>query len=186
MAPRSAEIYWENFGLEPSEQTQNTLKSLGWTVAMFLLFTFFALSAFWIIGPQYMSILYGAYYMAEWAEPHAAHVDALGGFVFYGVFGLFFVIGFLALEEEMAPIVKYICKFEMPYTKSHKQSSYLGKIYWFYMIYHVALSTVLLGVLAMWCEISNVPLRDGNGDVYGDGCTAYETGRDTELPDTCR
>ena len=186
MAPRSAEIYWENFGLEPSEQTQNTLKSLGWTVAMFLLFTFFALSAFWIIGPQYMSILYGAYYTAEWADPHAAHVDAVGGFVFYGVFGLFFVIGFLALEEEMAPIVKYICKFEMPYTKSHKQSSYLGKIYWFYMIYHVALSTVLLGVLAMWCEISNVPLRDGNGDVYGDGCTGYETGRDTELPDTCR
>merc|ERR1712072_220946 len=38
----------------------------------------------------------------------------------------------------------------------------------------------------MWCEISNVPLRDGNGDVYEPGCKGYETGRDAELPDTCR
>jgi len=39
----------------------------------------------------------------------------------------------LQLEEEMSPIVKFICKFESPYTKSHKQSSYLGKMYWFYV-----------------------------------------------------
>ena len=52
------------------------------------------------------------------------------------------------LEEEMAPIVKYIAKFESPLTKSIKQSSYLGKCYWFYVIYHMLLSTTVLGWLA--------------------------------------
>jgi hypothetical protein len=54
----------------------------------------------------------------------------------------------LILEEEMAPIVKFISKFETPLTKSIKQSIYLGKCYWFYVIYHMVLSTTVLGWLA--------------------------------------
>jgi len=69
--------------------------------------------------------------------------------------------------------VKFICKFESPYTKSHKQSSYLAKMYWFYIIFHVGLSTVLLGVLAIWCDVRNIPVVEG-------GCEATGGDVDTE------
>eukprot|EP01043_Picozoa_sp_COSAG02_P003783 COSAG02_NODE_95_length_37416_cov_60.512742_14_plen_831_part_00 len=174
MAPRSVEIYWENFGLEASDKLNNQAKAWGLTIVMFLLFLLAALGAFWVLGFMYMELLYWVYPTPDVGEKHDAMRNAVGPVVWYGVFGLFFVILFLGLEEEMSPIVKYICKFEYPYTKSLKQSSYLGKIYWFYMIYHVALSTVLLGVLALWCDIRNIPVVDGGceetlGETDADG-----------------
>ena len=174
MAPRSAEIYWENFGLDPKEKTQNWLKAFGFTIMMFCLFVLAALGAFWVLGFIYMWLLYNVYPEDSIGETHDGMVDALSPFVFYGIFGLFFVILFLGLEEEMSPIVKFICKFESPYTKSLKQSSYLAKMYWFYIIFHVALSTVLLGVLAMWCDVRNIPVIEGGcvgtgGETDADG-----------------
>jgi hypothetical protein len=68
--------------------------------------------------------------------------------VWYGILALFFIISFLVLEEEMAPIIKFVSKFDSPKTKSIKQSVYLGKCYWFYVIYHWLLSTTVLGWLA--------------------------------------
>ena len=171
MAPRSVEIYWENFGLEASDKVNKQAKATALTIAMFFLFLVAALGAFWVLGFLYMELLYWVYPTPEVGETHDSMKDAVGPVVWYGLFGLFFVILFLGLEEEMSPIVKYICKFEYPYTKSLKQSSYLGKIYWFYMIYHVALSTVLLGVLALWCEVRNIPVVEG-------GCE--ETGGETD------
>eukprot|EP01044_Picomonas_judraskeda_P002577 COSAG03_NODE_188_length_10927_cov_5.525028_9_plen_785_part_00 len=174
MAPRAVEIYWENFGLEPSDKVNKQAKAWSLTIAMFLLFLGAALGAFWVLGFMYMELLYWVYPTASIGETHDSMRNAVGPFVWYGLFGLFFVIMFLGLEEEMSPIVKFICKFEYPYTKSLKQSSYLGKIYWFYMIYHVALSTVLLGVLAIWCEVRNIPVVEGGcletgGEVDAEG-----------------
>jgi hypothetical protein len=161
MAPRSVEIYWENFGLEPADKLNSQAKAFGLTITMFLMFLLAALGAFWVLGFMYMEMLYWVYPTESIGATHDGMREAVGPVVWYGLFGLFFVIMFLGLEEEMSPIVKFICKFEYPYTKSHKQSSYLGKIYWFYMLYHVALSTVLLGVLATWCDIKNIPVVEG-------------------------
>lgn len=174
MAPRSAEIYWENFGLDSSAQTQNWLKAFGFTMMMFCLFVLTALGAFWVLGFVYMWLLYNVYPEDGIGELHDGMSDAVTPYVFYGVFGLFFVILFLGLEEEMSPIVKFICKFESPYTKSMKQSSYLAKMFWFYIIFHVALSTVLLGVLAIWCDVRNIPVtplgcEETNGEPDADG-----------------
>ena len=171
MAPRSVEIYWENFGLDAAEKLNNQAKAMGLTVTMFLVFVLAALGAFWVLGFLYMEVLYWVYPLTSIGETHDGMKEAVGPFVWYGLFGIFFVIMFLGLEEEMSPIVKFICKYEHPYTKSHKQSSYLGKIYWFYMIYHVALSTVLLGVLALWCDVRNIPVVEG-------GCV--ETNQETD------
>lgn len=161
MAPRSVEIYWENFGLEASEKLNSQVKAMGLTLAMFFMFLLAALGAFWVLGFTYMELLYWVYPTEDIGNTYDSMKDAVGPYVWYGIFGIFTVILFLGLEEEMSPIVKYICKFEYPLTKSLKQSSYLGKIYWFYMIYHVALSTVLLGVLAMWVEVRNIPVVEG-------------------------
>jgi hypothetical protein len=174
MAPRTAEIYWENFGLESGEKLANQAKALGFTMVMFVIFVVAALGAFYILGFVYMWLLYNAFPTAYHADSYESARDAVGPVVWYGVFGLFFAVLFLGLEEEMSPIVKFICKFESPFTKSIKQSSYLSKMYWFYVIFHVALSTVLLGVLAMWCDVKNIPVVPGgceetHGEIDADG-----------------
>lgn len=173
MAPRTAEIYWENFGLEAKQKTQNWFKAFGFTMMMFTVFVLAALGAFWVLGFVYMWLLYNVYPLDHIGDSHDSMVDAVSPVVFYGCFGLFFAVLFLGLEEEMSPIVKFICKFESPYTKSHKQSSYLAKMYWFYIIFHVGLSTVLLGVLAIWCDVRNIPVVEG-------GCEATGGDVDTE------
>ena len=180
MAPRTAEIYWENFGLEPAEKLNNQIKAMALTLLMFLVFVLAALGAFWVLGFMYMRYLYWVYPEKDIGATYDGMRDSVGGFVWYGVFGLFFAVVFLGLEEEMSPIVKFICKFETPFTKSHKQSSYLAKMFWFYMIYHVALSTVLLGILALWCEVKNVPVVEG-------GCLGVERAGPGSLdPAKCR
>ena len=148
MAPRPAEMYWENFGVDASEASVNKFKSMAYTFLIFFLFVVISLGAVWVIGFEYMYYLY--YMPAEdWVTDSLCdQMDSVGKFIWYGVFGMFFVIAFLVLEEEMAPIVKFIAKYEAPLTKSMKQSAYLGKCYWFYVIYHMLLSTTVLGWLA--------------------------------------
>lgn len=148
-APRPAEIYWENFGLDSGTKMNNVMKSILLTCAMFFFFVFVSCGAAYCIGFDYMYYLY-ALKAHSWVEDSIYEQrDAVGFGVWYGVFALGFVIVFLVLEEEMAPIVKFISKYECPLTKSIKQSSYLGKCYWFYFIYHVLLSTAILGFLAL-------------------------------------
>eukprot|EP01047_Picozoa_sp_COSAG01_P021669 COSAG01_NODE_1263_length_10996_cov_70.459117_3_plen_658_part_00 len=148
MAPMPSEIYWENFGLDAEQKRNAMMKSSLLTIGMYITFVLISCGAVWCIGFDYMYYLY-------WMTPQSWAVDflcpqkdAMGAFLWYGVFGLSFVLAFLILEEEMAPIIKYISKYESPMTKSIKQISYLGKCYWFYVIYHMVLSTVILGWLA--------------------------------------
>jgi hypothetical protein len=148
MAPKPSEIYWENFGLTSAQRRHNKIKTLTAQLGMYLAFIFVALGAVWCIGFDYMYYLYG---MApqDWAiEFICPQKEATGLFVWYGILALFFIISFLVLEEEMAPIIKFVSKFDSPKTKSIKQSVYLGKCYWFYVIYHWLLSTTVLGWLA--------------------------------------
>lgn len=109
--------------------------------------------------------------------------EAVTPYIWYGVISMFLLGAFLFLEEEMATIVKFISMFEMPLTKSQKQhacessvphrslpcclSSFvrraevkaatadMGKCFFFYVIYHLLLSTVLLGVLAATVKIDH-------------------------------
>eukprot|EP01043_Picozoa_sp_COSAG02_P030445 COSAG02_NODE_1943_length_10309_cov_29.284721_11_plen_348_part_01 len=115
MAPRTAEIYWENFGLEAKQKTQNWFKAFGFTMMMFTVFVLAALGAFWVLGFVYMWLLYNVYPLDHIGDSHDSMVDAVSPVVFYGCFGLFFAVLFLGLEEEMSPIVKFICKVEYPH-----------------------------------------------------------------------
>jgi hypothetical protein len=101
---------------------------------MFVLFILISLGAVWCIGFDYMYYLYGlpakewvigslcpqkntGTRAATLSPPHCGNdmlllvggtdtacPPAVGPFVWYGVFALFFVIMFLILEEEMAPV----------------------------------------------------------------------------------
>ena len=159
LAPRPAEIYWENFGLDANEHRANGAKGMYYTVLMFTVFICCAVVIMWTIGFLYFDLLYKTYPRPGIRETHMAQYEFFGPYVWYGV-GIVFIVVFLALEEEMAPIVKFICKYESPETKSHKQSSYLGKIYWFYVIYHVALTTFAFGKLVLWMVVPPVPVTD--------------------------
>lgn len=68
--------------------------------------------------------------------------DSVTPFIFYPVICLAMFVGILGMEENMSPITKYFSKFERPSTKSKKQSSYMAKTYFFYLIYHVIMTTV--------------------------------------------
>ena len=157
LAPRPAEVYWENFGLGENEKMANQAKAIFYTFAMFFMFVCIALCIMWTIGFLYFDILYGIYPRQSIGETVDSQYEVVGGVVWYVFdavscmympaidrslsacrygFGGICAVTFLALEEEMSPIVKFICKFESPYTKSHKQSSYLGKMYWFYVSVH--------------------------------------------------
>ena len=49
-APRPAEIYWENFGLDSGTKMNNAMKSVLLTCAMFFLFVFVSCGAAYCIG----------------------------------------------------------------------------------------------------------------------------------------
>jgi hypothetical protein len=154
MAPRPAEIYWENFGLDGGAKFNNNLKSLGATLAMFGLFLCISLCAVWCIGYLYMDIIYQVKPIDAVQDILHPMQDAVTPYVWYGLITPVLLGLFLFLEEEMAPVIKFISKYELPLTKSHKQSSFLGKCYFFYLIYHLLLSTVLLGVLAATVKVA--------------------------------
>ena len=80
----------------------------------------------------------------------------------------------------MAPIVKYISKYDSPKTKSIKQSGYLGKCYWFYVIYHMLLSTTVLAFLAFNVDIDPdevVDQRHGAIKLYVEAIGAFHQHR---------
>eukprot|EP01050_Picozoa_sp_SAG11_P001516 SAG11_NODE_66_length_18786_cov_13.533255_3_plen_649_part_00 len=154
-APKPIEIYWENFGLESGAKINAFFKSMIFTLGIFFLFILLALGCVVCVGYLYMELIYKVMPVDAVAEILRPMQDATGPFVWYGIISLIFVGLFLFLEEEMAPIVKFISKYEMPLTKSHKQSSFLGKCYFFYLIYHLVLSTALLGVLALTVKIDD-------------------------------
>jgi hypothetical protein len=117
---------------------------MGLTLLMYAVFILISLGAVFFIGFEYM---YYLYYMPakDWvADSLCPMKDVTGNFLWYGIFALFFVIAFLVLEEEMAPIIKSIAKYEMPLTKTMKQSAYLGKCYWFCESVFLLLSCILV------------------------------------------
>lgn len=147
LAPRPAEMYWENFGVDASEASANMFKSIGLTICMYIIFIFVSCGAVFFIGFEYMYYLY-AMPSADWVMDTICPLQDSMGYFLWVFCALVFVLLFLILEEEMAPIVKFIAKYESPLTKSMKQSAYMGKCYWFYVIYHMVLSTTILGWLA--------------------------------------
>ena len=180
MAPRPAEMYWENFGVAAAEQRNNMLKSIASTMGMYVVFICVSLGAVWCIGFDYMYFLYAMPATQSIIDLICPQKLAVGHYVWYGIFALTFVILFLVLEEEMAPIVKYIAKFESPLTKSIKQSSYLGKCYWFYVIYHMVLSTTVLGWLANNVEVDpkmHINSRQGAIKLYVEAIGAFHQHR---------
>jgi hypothetical protein len=184
LAPRPADIYWENFGLDPNEEVANHAKVTFWTLVMFTLFVMFGLAIMWTIGFLYFELLYRVYPKESIYASHRSQYDFVGPYVWYGGGAVCAVI-FLALEEEMSPIVKFLCKFDSPLTKSHKQSSYLHKIFWFYVIYHVLLTTFLFGRLVLWLEVADVAVvgvegvekRSGRLQLYVETVGAFHQNR---------
>ena len=161
-APRPADIYWENFGLDPNEQLANHANVMFFTLVLFGTFVLFGLAIMWTIGFLYFELLYRVYPKESMYMTHRSQYDAVGPYLWYGFGGVCAVI-FLALEEEMSPLVKFLVKFESPLTKSHKQSVYLHNIFFFYVIYHVLLTTVLFGRLVLWLEVADIPVEGVEG-----------------------
>ena len=180
MAPKPSEIYWENFGLTAAEKRTNHIKTLAAQLGMYAAFIFVSLGAVWCIGFDYMYYLY-AMRPETWAVDFLCpQKDAVGNVIWYCVFALFFVICFLVLEEEMAPIIKFITKYDAPKTKSIKQSAYVGKCYWFYVIYHMVLSTTILGWLAanvIVDEDMHINARQGAVKLYVEAIGAFHQHR---------
>ncbi len=162
LAPRPADIYWENFGLDRNERNANHAKVTFWTLVLFGIFVIFGLAIMWTIGFLYFELLYRVYPKESMYVTHRVQYDAVGPVLWYGFGGVCAVL-FLALEEEMSPMVKYLCKFDSPLTKSHKQSGYLHKIFFFYVIYHVLLTTLLFGKLVLWLEVADIEVEGVEG-----------------------
>ena len=122
---------------------------------MFVFFIIIALCCVWLIGYKYMELLYYCKPVDAIQDALYPMIEGVTPYVWYGLFVPLFLGFFLFLEEEMAPIVKFISKYELPLTKSHKQASFLGKCYFFYVIYHLLLSTALLGLLAATVKVAS-------------------------------
>eukprot|EP01052_Picozoa_sp_SAG31_P005584 SAG31_NODE_247_length_19134_cov_12.255050_9_plen_87_part_00 len=72
-----------------------------------------------------MGILYTVYPTEYWGDVRDKMSDIFTEVGSYIIGFVCFII-FLGMEEEMAPVVKYISKTSAPTTKSKKQSIYLG------------------------------------------------------------
>lgn len=156
MAPMPNEIYWENMGFSKGDRAAQKLKMAGIVLAVFIIFILWALIAVLCIGFAYMSILYSVNPTVYWGEVRDGMSDLLtpaGSYILGGVC----VVIFLGMEEEMAPVIKFISKTAQPTTKSKKQSIYLGFQYGFYLIYHLVLSTGGLAFLVWACEDPDRP-----------------------------
>jgi hypothetical protein len=158
-APLPAEIYWENLGLDNSERARSKALSLGLTYATFSFFLLWVAIAVYFIGKDYMHIVYGLDMVESYQRRVTAVQDAVTVYIFYPVICVALFVGILGMEEEMAPITKYFSKYERPSTKSKKQSSYMAKTYFFYVIYHLIITTVALGVLSFFfVDCDNKPM----------------------------
>jgi hypothetical protein len=149
-APVPAEIYWENMGLGPMMRALNTIVGLLLTTLMFSFFCAIVAAAVFFIGWDYMEILYGLEAHENIKVVVTEIKDMMTWPVYYGFLALGLFISILGLEEHMAPIIKFFSKFERPVTKSKKQSSYRAKAYWFYVLFHLALSTLGFYVLVQY------------------------------------
>ena len=149
-APLPAEIYWENMGLGPVMRLLNTIVGLALTTLMFSFFCAIVAAAVFFIGWDYMKVLYGLEAHENIKVMVEDIKDAMSWPIYYGILALGLFVSILGLEEHMAPIIKFFSKFERPVTKSKKQSSYLAKAYWFYVLFHLVLSTIGFYVLVQY------------------------------------
>eukprot|EP01052_Picozoa_sp_SAG31_P003206 SAG31_NODE_122_length_23797_cov_39.343812_3_plen_653_part_00 len=154
MAPKPFEIYWENFGLESGQKLANFIKSYGLTVSIFLFFVAWTCIVVWLIGYLYMELLYKCPPKESIDDVLTPMRDAITPYVWYGLLTPIALGLFLFMEEEMAPIIKFISKYELPLTKSLKQSSFMGKAYFFYVIYHLFLSTAAFALLCATVQVA--------------------------------
>eukprot|EP01047_Picozoa_sp_COSAG01_P022542 COSAG01_NODE_1341_length_10644_cov_6.517728_7_plen_603_part_00 len=159
IAPMPAEIYWENMGLSWWKRLINTTVGLSLTAGTFSLFIGLACVLIFFIAWDYFYILYGLH-----PKPQVAHIvqdvkSTISVYIFYIFGGLGALCGLLAFEEFMAEIVSHFSAGERPVTQSRKQESYMTKAYWFYIIYHLVLSTVAFYFITATWLLTDIPLK---------------------------
>ena len=172
LAPMPAEIYWENMGLSKTERFLNEMKGAVLTFSVFMLFIGIACVAVFFLAWDYFYYLYG---LSPQPGPKAL-VEAVKGtltpFGYYAIGGGGFAVGLLVFEEFMSEIIEHFTGHERPVTQSRKQVSYQKKAYWFYVIFHLVLSTVAFYIMVMFYLETTVPIR-----LYVDMCGLFHMNR---------
>eukprot|EP01048_Picozoa_sp_COSAG05_P012283 COSAG05_NODE_1218_length_5483_cov_330.229569_1_plen_513_part_00 len=172
LAPMPAEIYWENLGLSKAERLLNEATGAALTGAVFMLFIGIACVAVFFISWDYFYYLYGLSATPGVQRLVASVKDSMTPFAFY-VFGIGgFGGGLLVFEEFMSEIIEHFTGHERPVTQSRKQVSYSKKCYWFYIIFHLVLSTVAFYVMVVYFLETTVPIR-----LYVDMCGLFHMNR---------
>ena len=152
MAPVPADMCWENIAVRGSERRWRTVGSCAVTGLVFVCFIAIACVLVFILGFDYMRILYHAEGYPAYVKVVDSVKDVIGRFLFYGVCSTLIALAFLLLEEQIPPVVKRFTKFECYISKSKKQAAYLSKCYGHYLVYHLIMSTFFLGLMAVLVE----------------------------------
>ena len=148
LAPLPSDIYWENMGVARPQRCLRMIFTYSVTLVCFVAFMLIACLFVFFLGFDYMHILYHVEGNAAYTGKVEAVKRFMGPFLFYGVCTTFIGVTFLWLEEMIPPMVKYFTKFEAFNTKSKKQAAYMRKCYGHYLIYHLLMSTIFLGLLS--------------------------------------